>query len=59
MSLSVLVSQGAVNLAATRNGGATFVDASSVGIAGLTLTGPGKRLYDLMELHAVPPEARR
>lgn len=42
-----------------QRGGATFVDASGVGITGLTLTGPGKRLYDLMELHAVPPEARR
>lgn len=42
-----------------QRGGATFVDASGVGITGLTLTGPGKRLYDLMELHAVPSEARR
>jgi hypothetical protein len=42
-----------------RRGGATFVDASGVGITGLTLTDPGKRLYDLTELHAVPPEARR
>ncbi|MHB1808119.1 MAG: hypothetical protein ACYCU0_02340 [Solirubrobacteraceae bacterium] len=39
--------------------GAAFVDASGVGIRGLTLTGPGKRLYDLMEFHNMPTDARR
>jgi hypothetical protein len=41
-----------------RRGGATFVDASSIAVPNLTLTGPGKRLYELMGLKQIPQDAR-
>jgi hypothetical protein len=42
-----------------RRSGMTFVDASGVSPTTLTLTAPGKRLYELLELGDVPADARR
>lgn len=41
------------------DGGSRFVNAIEVGIARLALTDAGRHLYDLMELHDMPSEARR
>lgn len=41
-----------------KRGGATFVDASGLAVTSLTLTGPGKRMYDLMDLRSIPEQAR-
>lgn len=41
-----------------KRGGATFVDAGSLAISDLTLTGAGKRLCDLMNLHKIAAEDR-
>jgi hypothetical protein len=41
-----------------KRGGATFVDAGSLPPSNLTLTGPGKRLYDLAALSTIKENAR-
>jgi len=41
-----------------KRGGATFVDAGSLSISQLNLTGPGERLFELMNLGRIAHEAR-
>lgn len=41
-----------------KRGGATLVDAGALSPSDLTLTGPGKRLYDLMDLRAMAVDTR-